>query len=308
MDMPGQISLPKLPHRPDDGHKGTFGTIGIIGGSIGDPGAKDDSESIRARMIGAPALAAMGATRAGCGLVKIAAPDPILNAVLTIAPHATGFPIKNNTTEILDRLAEESDAIVIGPGLGIDPIALELVRYASQLQPTKRCRSILIDADGINALAQLEPQSKSFTTPTILTPHPGEARRLLNACNMHADPSGTPEERTHACEMLADYFGCIVVLKGKGSVVSDAKRTWTCQHGHPCLATGGTGDVLSGMIASLAAQCADHPEIDLLASTCIAVEAHAQAGMRWAEINHASSGMTPQDLTRLIPEVMSMHR
>ncbi len=308
MDTPGQISLPKLPHRPDDGHKGTFGTVGIIGGSIGDPGAEGDPQSIRTRMIGAPALAAIGATRAGCGLVKIAAPDPILNAVLSIAPHATGYPIAHNSEAILDRLADESDAIVIGPGLGSDPSAIELVRFAAQFQPTSRCRSILIDADGINALAQLKPQSNPFAIPTILTPHPGEATRLLNACNLQADPSETPEERTRACEMLADYFGCIVVLKGKGSVVSDAKRTWTCQHGHPCLATGGTGDVLSGMITSLAAQCADHPEIDLLVSTCIAVEAHAQAGMRWAEINHASSGMTPQDLCDLIPEVMTMHR
>ena len=88
MDMERLTKLPKLPPRPKDGHKGTFGTVGIIGGSIGYAG---DEESLRARMIGAPALAAMGATRAGCGLVKVASPEPILNTVLSLCPNATGI-------------------------------------------------------------------------------------------------------------------------------------------------------------------------------------------------------------------------
>jgi hydroxyethylthiazole kinase-like uncharacterized protein yjeF len=308
MDNSGQISLPKLPHRPDDGHKGTFGTVGIIGGSNGAPGTKGDPESIRARMIGAPALAAMGATRAGCGLVKIAAPDAILNTVLTLAPNATGYPILNNTREVLERLASESDSIVIGPGLGTDEIAIELVRSASQLQPSIRCKSLLIDADGLNAFTQLDPLPSSFALPVILTPHPGEAERLLSAYALDGNPSGDHDDRIHTCSVLAQHLGCIVVLKGKGTVVSDGKQTWTCKHGHPCLATGGTGDVLSGMIASLAAQCIDHPRVDLFSSTCIAVEAHAQAGVRWAEFHQTSAGLNPQDLAEHIPAVMSDHR
>ncbi|MBL4810434.1 MAG: hypothetical protein JKY43_10315, partial [Phycisphaerales bacterium] len=110
-----EFSLPNLPMlqpRPTDGHKGTFGTVGIIGGSIG------STDDLRARMIGAPALAAMSANRSGCGLVKIGAPESILNAVLTLAPMATGYPIIGDGTAVLDRLASESDTLIVGPGLG----------------------------------------------------------------------------------------------------------------------------------------------------------------------------------------------
>lgn len=294
------FTLPKLQPRPTDGHKGTFGTVGIIGGSVG------STDPLIARMIGAPALVAMSASRAGCGLVKIGAPEPILNAVLTLAPMATGYPIGEDGTAVLKRLASESDALVVGPGLGTTETIERLVTEAVNLD-TLKAQCLVLDADAINTLCKFNPMPPRFTLPTILTPHPGEAKRLLDALGIDGDPSGTTKQRTDVCSTLAQRLGCILVLKGKGTVVSDGKRHWVCQHGHPCLGAGGTGDVLAGMIGSLAAQCIDDPGMDLFASTCIAVDAHANAGQSWAQ-DHAQAGLDPRDLGRYIPKIIGHYR
>ncbi|MBL4809495.1 MAG: NAD(P)H-hydrate dehydratase, partial [Phycisphaerales bacterium] len=305
---------PLLDARPIDGHKGTFGTVGVIGGSAGNPGGPNE---LQPRMIGAPALVAMGANAAGCGLVKIGAPEPILSAILTLAPMATGFPIgitPNNqlieadALSVLDRLASESDTIVIGPGLGIGKAIEQLVLSAVSMQEPRRCRSLIVDADAINALCNTDNFVDQFQVPAVVTPHPGEAQRLLDALGLDGTPAGPPEQRAIVCNTLADALGCIVVLKGMGTVVSDGQRCWTCSHGHPCLATGGTGDILAGMIGSLAAQCVDNPNVDLFISTCIAVDAHAKSGERWAAKMGASSGLNPQILGSLIPAEIQQNR
>lgn len=296
------FTLPTLQPRPADGHKGTFGTVGIIGGSAGKAG---DSGTLKARMIGAPALVAMGANRAGCGLVKIGAPDAILNAVLTLAPFATGYPIDNGSTAVLDRLASESDALVIGPGLGTSDAIERLITSAIHLD-AERAKCLVLDADAINTLCQLGPMPTAFTIPSILTPHPGEAARLLDSLDLVGNPSGSDEQRVDVCKLLASRLGCIVVLKGKGTVVSDVDRHWVCERGHPCLGVGGTGDVLAGMIGSLAAQCVNDPNVDLFASTCIAVDAHAHSGELWAA-RHSSAGLDPRDLGGLIPEALDVY-
>ncbi len=305
MDMERLTQLPKLPSRPEDGHKGTFGTVGIIGGSIGFAG---DEESLRARMIGAPALAAMGATRAGCGLVKVATPEPILNAVLSLCPNATGYPIDGNSVSVLNRLASECDSIVIGPGIGTSDEVFGLIEHAMTLPTDSRCRSLILDADALNVLAQLDPSSHTFTIPAVLTPHPGEAARLLQSLGLNENPAGNEEARIHACQALAQHFGCIVVLKGSGTVVCDNNRAWVCCNGHPCLGSGGTGDVLSGIIASLSAQSVNSKELDLLYTTSIAVEAHACAGEDWAHSHDLQAGLDPWDLALCIPKSVALHR
>ncbi len=307
MDSYSLPSTPLLKARPIDGHKGTFGTVGIIGGSAGNPGGPND---LKPRMIGAPALVAIGANAAGCGLVKIGTPEPILNAVLTLAPMATGLPIgvtpngeliAADAQSVLDRLASESDAIVIGPGFGTGDNIGQLVLSALKLQESSRCKSVIVDADAINSLCRINGLSDQLHGNIIMTPHPGEAQRLLDALGFTGSPSGTPDERAIVCNTLADALGCIVVLKGLGTVVSDGRRSWACQHGHPCLATGGTGDILAGMIGSLAAQCVDNPETDLFISTCIAVDAHAKSGEQWATKMGANSGLNPQNFGSYIP-------
>jgi len=306
--------LPRLKARPIDGHKGTFGTVGIIGGSAGNPGGPDE---LKPRMIGAPALVALGANAAGCGLVKVGAPEPILNAVLTIAPMATGFPIgiapKGNlipthAKSVLDRLMSESDTLVIGPGLGAGKEIEQLVHSAVSMERPSRCKALVVDADAINAFCKLSSHADHTITPTVMTPHPGEAGRLLNALEIQGTPDGTENQRIKACASLATRLGCVVVLKGKGTVVCDQDRVWVCKNGHPCLATGGTGDVLAGVIGSLAAQCVDDPDIDLFASTCIAVDAHASSGQQWATQTNSQSGLDPRQLCNHLTNSITSHR
>jgi len=296
--------LPKLKARKIDGHKGTFGTVGVIGGSVG------SSDSQQPRMIGAPALVAMGANRSGCGLVKIAAPDSILNAVLTLSPMATGFSYicEEERSAVLDRMSAECDVLVVGPGLGAGADIQRLMTSVTMLAAKNRRKRLVLDADAINALCTLEPFPTRFTLPTILTPHPGEAKRLLDALHIDLDPAGDASQRSLACRSIAERLNCIVVLKGMHTVVSDGQREWVSQHGHPCLSTGGTGDVLAGMIGSLVAQCLNDPDVDDFGAACIAVDTHARCGEVWSQRHNADAGLDPRDLMPLIPELLQRFR
>jgi len=290
-------SLTNLPHRPLDGHKGTFGTVGIIGGSAG----MHHDEAFAATMIGAPALAGRGAVRAGCGLVKIVAPEPILGSVLTLAPFATGFGvwvdsdramIASNAAPIIDELVRTSDAIVVGPGMGNgDEVGQIVVRLIGQDDVP-----VVVDADGLNALASMPDFLRDVRASMVITPHPGEAKRLMSALAISGDPAGDESERVRVCTALARRIGCVVVLKGMGTVVSDGHRVWVCTHGSPAMGVGGTGDVLSGVIGSLIAQSKKNGTVDLFMSSAIGVQAHAIAGERWASDHQASGGMIASEL------------
>jgi NAD(P)H-hydrate epimerase len=301
--MPDLIqTIPPLPTRPADGHKGTFGRVAVVGGS-----AADDP-----RMIGAPALAALGAVRAGCGLVRIAAPGPILDRVLAMAPFATGLALPTGAdgeldgpgaAERFDRLTGQSDTLAVGVGLGRSDGARAVVIRAVLQEDAP----LVLDADGLNLLAAMPEFWRDLRAYAVLTPHPGEARTLIKALSLPEDdahdPAGDRPARIAACAAIAQRLGCVVVLKGAGTVVSDGLRAWICGAGHPCMATGGTGDVLAGVIAGLIAQAragrVSTP--DLFACAQAGVEAHARAGMAWAGAANASGGMTPTELADLIP-------
>lgn len=314
-----ESTLPKLPKRPVDGHKGTFGTIGIFGGSAG---GMRTPETDAARMIGAPALVAMGANRAGCGLVKIATAEPILNAVLTLAPMATGYAIQTipngelvheHAMRVIDQLAAEADAMVVGPGLGTRDDTRAIIKALLSRDPPSRLRTLVLDADAITALAQIRKQAgqvEQKTTQLILTPHPGEARRLLDAYEIEGKSDGTVHERIDACSKLARATDAIVVLKGLGTVVADQSKSWVCCDGTQCLGTGGTGDVLAGMIGSLAAQTrrVESGSISAFDAVCIAVEAHARCGEQWSESVGCDAGLDPRDLGALIPIALQHYR
>lgn len=289
MSTADQFTLPKIPDRPIDGHKGTFGTVGIIGGS---EGATDPLAPV---MIGAPALVAMGANRVGCGLVKVAAPNSILNHILTLAPHATGYPIANNEHAVVDRISDESDVLVVGPGLGSNQSSDRLVRCVLDLECSMRTKTVLLDADALNTVSQFGHFQKPSSITTILTPHPGEAHRLLDAFGISAIPDGNEQERIDACSALAQHTQCIVVLKGHRTVVSNGSIHWVCQHGHPCLGVGGSGDVLAGVISGLCARLVAVTSLDPFAITCLAVDLHARAGDLWGS-THKTSGLNPLDL------------
>lgn len=302
-------SLPSLLRRPEDGHKGTFGTVAIVGGCAG----MHRDDEFEPTMLGAPALGAMGAIRAGCGLVKIAAPSPIIEQVLTLAPFATGYGLEtdharsinaSHSAPVLDELTRSCSVIVAGMGMGgAHCVAQIIVRLLNQ-----EMVPVVIDADGLNALSTLPEFDREIRASAVLTPHPGEARRLMQSLSIDGDPAGDESQRIDACTKLAQRLGCVVVLKGKGTVVSDGHRVWVCERGSPALAAGGTGDVLAGVIGSIIAQTRDAPSIDLLHAAALGVQAHAIAGERWAESHEGDGGLMANELSEQLPGVISSLR
>ena len=258
-------------------------------------------------MLGAPALTALGALRAGCGRARLIAPAPIIAQVITLAPSATGIALDvNDMGEIeghlaavqVDKEAARAECLVIGPGLGSSAGVRALVLRAIQ----KESKPIVLDADGLNALAEIKDVQRDFRASAILTPHPGEFQRLARALAITADPIDSNTRPAAAAE-LAQRIGCITVLKGAGTVVSDGLQVWTCSRGHSCLGTAGTGDVLSGIIAGIVSQFVTQSRMSLFDAARAGVLVHAIAGETWARNTHASGGMLAHDLLSLIPEI-----
>ena len=282
--MTDPIQPPPPPDRPGDAHKGTFGTVVIVGGSP--------------TMIGAPALAARAALRAGVGLVKIAAPAEVLPFAIDIEPSATGILLGDGSDpasveaffEGLDRRV----VFAVGPGMGTDPEAEAWVRALIQSG-----HSLVLDADGLNCLAQMDDPPS--TGQWVLTPHPGEFRRLAEAAGLEADPVD-PARRQDAAGQLARHHRAVVVLKGKNSVVHDGQRAFVNQTGNPALATAGSGDVLTGLIGSLMAQGMGPFEAAVLG-----VHLHGLAADLWAE-DHGEAGLIAADLADRIPDALQKHR
>jgi len=302
----------KLPTRDPDGHKGTFGTVAIVGGCA-------DS---RSRMIGAPAIAALAALRAGAGLARVLCPSPILNDVISITPSATGVAlptsadgalIAHEAAEVFDLHTSSADSIVIGPGLGWNPDPLDPLAEGTRAIVLRAILHsdvpLVVDADALTALASTPDFARDFRAAAILTPHPGEHKRLASALSLPV--AGEDDaSRLAACESLARRVGCIVVLKGAGTVVSDGQQSWKCEHGHACLATAGTGDVLSGLLGGLLAQhskATARPRLSLFEVACIGVQAHAMAGEFWAKAN-AQAGLVAGELADLLPTALDKMR
>ena len=297
--------LPELPPRPADGHKGTFGTVCVLGGQAAAPRI----------MIGGPAMTATAAFRAGAGLVVLAVPAPLVPAALSISPSATalalpvdddGNPVPSAAAELLDEHLSQCDCLAIGPGFAADIPQQQIVaRLISRDLP-----AMVIDADALNALACLGDFHRDLRAAAVLTPHPGEYRRLAKALAIDADPT-IAATRPHAAEALAQRVGCVVVLKGAGTVVSDGIQTWTNTTGNAALATAGTGDVLAGVIAGLVAQYASRGDGPLSLYDCarLGVYAHGLAADRWRDAHDGSdSGMLAAELLEQIPGALASLR
>jgi ADP-dependent NAD(P)H-hydrate dehydratase len=232
------MTLPTLPLRQADSHKGDYGRALLIGGSRG--------------MAGAIALAGMAALRAGAGLVRCAVPDICLETVASFEPCYTTTPLPCdvaghllNATKAIQGLSEQATCIAFGPGVGrseeLDQLAEWL--YVSLPQP------LVFDADGLNALSQRAIPLASAGGPRILTPHPGEFARLAKLT------SPVPWElQAEIAHRLAAEHHVVIVLKGHRSLITDGVRSVRNSTGNPGMATGGSGDVLTGIITALVCQ------------------------------------------------------
>lgn len=241
MPVPYITRLPPLPARPDDSHKGTFGKALIIAGSRG--------------MSGAACLAGLGALRGGAGLVTVAVPEGILPIVASIEPSYLTYPLAEDKRGRISRqavaellaLADKSTAVACGPGCGTSVEFRDVVR---SLYTTVQ-RPLVVDADGLNALAQLPGDflKPPAAAARILTPHPGEFARLLKS-----DIAAVQQDREGLAVEFARRHGVIVLLKGHATVITDGQRVAINTTGNSGMATGGTGDVLTGLITALLAQ------------------------------------------------------
>jgi hydroxyethylthiazole kinase-like uncharacterized protein yjeF len=247
-----------LPEREAGSHKGDYGHALIVAGSSGKAGAC--------------ILAARAAVRAGAGLVTAAVPEPILQTVdlgsiesMTLAlPAAVSGQLAERAADVALEAAEGKAVLALGPGLGQDPSTAAAIRRIALDCPLP----LVLDADGLNAFAGKAGDLAGRRAETILTPHPGELGRLLGISTARIQ-----EDRIAAARGAAEETGAIVVLKGNLSLIASGTAVFVNPTGNPGMATGGSGDVLTGLIAGLLAQ-----GLDALDATVLAVYLHGLAG------------------------------
>ncbi len=262
-----------------------YGHVLIVGGSFGKSGA--------------PAMAGLGSYRSGAGLVTVAVPKSALPMIASVRPELMTEPLSETDSGRI-RLAESAHllellkkmtVLAIGPGLGTEDETVRLVKtlYAEAETPA------VVDADALNALAGDLPARKSEQPSRILTPHPGEMGRLIGQSAKEVQ-----SDRLGAAQSLAAQSGATIVLKGDRTIIAFPDReTWVNPTGSPALATGGTGDVLTGMIAGLIGQ---HPK-DWKRAVIAGVWLHGRCGelaaKRWGE-----EATLATDILQFLPEAM----
>lgn len=273
-----ELVLSLLPDRNPWGHKGNFGKLLLLCGSRG--------------YTGAAFFAAMGALRSGAGLVFLGVPESIygieavkLNEpVIFPLPDAGGRLSADAVPEILTRFPQ-MDAVLVGPGLGQSEGTLAVVRAVLE----KAECPVVVDADGINVLSAHRDLLRGRKSPTILTPHDGEFARLGGVIG---------EDRMSAAAALAEELGCVVLLKGHETCITDGTDGYLNPTGNPGMAVGGSGDVLAGVITALLG--AGLPPLE--AAACGAW-LHGAAGDRCpAELGQY--GMLPTDMLSALPRLM----
>lgn len=268
----------RIPVREKNTHKGDYGKVLLLCGSVG--------------YTGAPALAAMGALRSGAGLVYLGVPESIyaIEAVKLLEPIVLPMKDCNGTlsSEAIDDIADlvkRMDAVLIGPGLGNTEQTFSVVRWVLE----NFDGPVVVDADGINVLQAHKDVLRGRTSPTILTPHEGEFRRIGG--DLSAD-------RFQGVIRLAKELGVIVVLKGNKSIITDGITVYQNATGNPGMAVGGSGDVLAGIIVSLLGQ----KIVPLDAAAC-AVWLHGAAG-DICDKEIGQYGMLPSDMLKVLPRLL----
>lgn len=243
--------MKRLPKRKSDSHKGDYGRVLVVAGSRG--------------MAGAATLAAQGAYRSGAGLVYLCCPSNLVDILSIKQTCGVVWPFEEATAvaQILEY-ASKCDVAVIGPGLSQSPgISAAVREIVGALEIP-----FVLDADGLNAFDAFPELLGRGQAPRVITPHPGEAARLLKSL-----PTDIQSGREAAAKEMADRFLSVVVLKGHRTIVTDGKQTYLNKTGNPGMATGGSGDVLAGMIGALIGQ--KLPPYD---AACLGVHVHGKAG------------------------------
>jgi NAD(P)H-hydrate epimerase len=273
-----------LPEREAGSHKGDFGHALIVAGSPGKAGAA--------------ILAARAAVRAGAGLVTVAVPAPILTAVdlgsiesMTLPlPAGESGQIAGKAADLVLAAAGGKAALAVGPGLGQEPEAQEAIRRIVLESPLP----LVLDADGLNAFAGRAGDLQGRRGETVLTPHPGELGRLLGitAAEVQAD-------RLAAARRAAAETGAIVVLKGQWTLIASGDVVFVNPTGNPGMASGGSGDVLTGMVVGLLAQ-----GLEALDAALLAVYLHGLAG-DLAASKQGGPALAAGDLVPAIPEAFA---
>lgn len=270
--------LSLLPDRLPETHKGNYGKVLLLCGSRG--------------YTGAAYLAAMGALRSGAGLVFLGVPESIyaIEAVKLNEPVVFPLPDRNGKLsndaigEILERLPK-MDAVLIGCGMGQSEDTLAVVKAVLE---NARC-PVVVDADGINLLSAHRDVLRGRVYPTILTPHNVEFQRLGGSL---------AENRMESAAALAKELGCIVLLKGHRTCITDGKAAYLNTTGNPGMAVGGSGDILAGIIVSLLGQ-----GISPLEAAAVGAWLHGAAGDLCAK-EIGQYGMLPTDMLMRLPRLM----
>ncbi|MBU0641197.1 MAG: NAD(P)H-hydrate dehydratase [Planctomycetes bacterium] len=237
--------LPRLAPRAECTHKGETGRVAIIAGSRG--------------MSGAACLAALGALRGGAGLVRVLAPASVQPIVASSEPCAMTVPLSEDergriassaTPTILESLAW-ADVVALGPGLGLSG---EVTGVVSTVL-TKFAGPVVLDADGLNSISGVRDWWKSRAgRVTVVTPHPGEMARLRQGAGLPETRGQSDAARREVAVEFARLTGVTVVLKGYATVVATPVVIYINTTGNPGMATGGMGDVLTGLVAALLGQ------------------------------------------------------
>ena len=265
-----------LTPRRADAHKGSAGRVLVVAGSPGKSGAAW--------------LAARGAFRAGAGLVHVATRDPDAASLMASLPEAMLVRLADDTArERVEQRAETCDALVLGPGLGLDEVGRALTLALS----LERSRPMVVDADALTHLAQAGLEIlRGAAGARVLTPHPGEAARLLGCSTREVQA-----DRLASARALAARSGQVAVLKGAGSIIaSPTGEARICDFGTPAMATAGSGDVLAGVVGAL---LLDLPAFDAASA---GVVLHALAG---EEAAIADRGLLAREIADAIPRILA---
>jgi ADP-dependent NAD(P)H-hydrate dehydratase len=272
--------LPRLPPRPVEANKGTFGRVLVVAGSRG--------------MSGAAVLCASAALRGGAGLVHLAVAADLLPLVAPANPCYLTVPLPGDdqgrlSSAALPALLERvraSTVAAIGPGLGQSPELWHLLQGVLEQTPTP----LVLDADALNLLVGRTEQLKAHRGPMVLTPHPGEFARLIGC-----DTSVVQGGREALAVRFAQDLGVVLVLKGHATLVTDGRRLYRNSTGNPGMATGGTGDVLTGLIGALIGQ-----GLEAFAAAQLGTYLHGLAGdLARDEVGEVS--LTASDLLNALP-------
>lgn len=281
---------PLLAPRVRDANKGSYGHVLVIGGSLGKAGAA--------------AMAGFSALRAGAGLSTVATPRSVLATVAGFHPEVMTEPLAETEAGTispraiesgLDLLLERKTVVAIGPGISRHAETVSFVRAAVARYHTP----MVLDADALNAFEQAASKLNGSGRTLVITPHPGEMSRLTGR-----SIADIQANRLEVARSFAREHELIVVLKGHRTLIASPDGTvWVNPTGNPGMATGGTGDVLTGMVAGLVAQ---HPE-HALAATALAVHLHGLAGDLASE-SMGENSLVATDLVRFLPEAFSEMR